>query len=228
MGIFDFLLGKDKGPGLAGVKFDNFNWKKVQETENIRVWQSEAFPAQLSLNYFNVAPDLPKDIAKLDKLRDFYRKKLRKQGGAMLEVDSLKFGEILSIETLFRIPQNPKNPQAGFIYVGSFTFPFADRSYVLKVQEQEFVNIGLREKMIREKLLEEKPQEKDAASNPIGWEFDPYDPEYQGIEKMNKSEEKRFDLFFPDHPLSHVRQYMYRLKNSLTFHKEMEKLEPIV
>lgn len=225
MGIFDFLLGKDKGPGLAGIEFDDFGWKKVQETKNILVWQSEEFPAQLSLNYFSVAPDLPRKLSDLNGLRQFYRKKLRKQGGAILEVDASKIKDFTSIETLFRIPQ--KNPEAGFIYVGSYTFPFADRSYVIKVQEQEFVNVGLREKMILEKLLEERPSEKDAEGKPIGWAYDPYDPDYLGTEKMNKSEEKRFDLFFPDHPLSHIRQYMYRIKNSLKFHPDMDRLESI-
>ncbi|MCI4669984.1 MAG: hypothetical protein MRZ79_17740 [Bacteroidia bacterium] len=221
----DFLLGKDKGPKMEGVRFDTFNWKVVQEHSNIRVWQSEEFPAQLSLNYFNVAPDLPKDINKVDKLRNFYRKKLRKQKGCILDVEPLTIDQYEVIRTLFRVPQ--KNPEAGFIYVGSYTFPFADRSYVIKIQEQEFMNVGVREQMIKEKLLSERPEEVDGNGDPLGWEYDPYDSDYLGDIKMNKSEEKRFDLFFPDHPLSHVRQYMYRINNSFAFHDDLKSFEPL-
>jgi len=224
MGIFDLFQRKDKGPGIESMEVDQMGWKEVLSNKHIKVWQSEEFPAQLSLNFFPSAPDLPRPLSDVEKLRKFYRKKLARSEGAVLKVESLQIQGYRALETLFRIPQKK---QPGFIYVGAFTLPFADRSYVVKVQEQEFTHIGEREKMIEQKMLEEKPQEVDQDGKPLGWEFDPYDPDLKTRYTMNLSEEMRFDLFFPDHPLSHVRQYMYRLKASLSLSDQLGELQAL-
>ncbi|MEO0898564.1 MAG: hypothetical protein AAFY71_19280 [Bacteroidota bacterium] len=221
MGIFDFFTGKKQGPGIEAIELDTWDWQEVQKAKNIVVWQNSEFPAQLSVNYFPTAPDLPRPLKDVDHLRDFYRRKLARAKGAILIVEPFQLNGYRAIETLFRIPQKK---QEGFIYVGSYTIPFADRSYVVKVQEQEFTHIGERERMIMERLLKDRPKEIGEDGQPIGWEFDPYDPAYEGEFKMNKSEEVRFDLWYPEHPLTHVRQYMYRLKNELKFSDEMKAL----
>jgi len=177
------------------------------------------------LNFFNSAPDLPRPLSDVNHMRAFYRKKLLRAKGAILNVEPIQTKGYRVIETLFRFPQTK---QPGFIYVGSLTIPFADRSYVLKVQEQEFMNIGMRETMIMDKMKEQRPQEIDEEGLPVGWAFDPYDPEYKGEFKMNKSEEIRHDLLFPDHPLSHVRSNMFRLKGEIEFIKELNELEKLV
>lgn len=214
MSIFQKLQSWLQKPddGLHHVTLDSLEWAEHDQTPYHIQWRAAAFPAQLSLNYFPAAPDLPVPITDLDRLANFYRKKLASQQGGILSVSLGRIEGIKVIDTLFKIPQHE---QEGFIYVGSVTIPFKDCSYVIKLQSQEFTHIGERERVVEEGL------HRDGLYDQRPWSQDPFDLELEGAHLMNRSEEARFDLFFPDHPLSQVRQLMGRVRASIQFSQEV-------
>ena len=108
--------------------------------------------------------------------------------------------------------------EEGLIFVSSITLPFADCSYVIKLQAQEYTHIGERERLVEERL-------KGDGKMPDVWAQDPYDDRYQLGELKNASDDARFDLFFPDHPLSQVRGFMFRIKSSIQFDEKVSNLE---
>ncbi len=207
--------------GLDAIQFDTLGWPEIERKDNHIYWQSETYPAQLSLHYFPQAPDLISDLDNSGSLQKFYRKKITKQGGGIIQVERARIQGYFAIETLFKIPMKA----GGFIYVGSYTFPFARHGFVVKVQAQEYQEVGIREKAVQEKLqasgqlLEEYGMSKD-------WEKDPYDKDYQLGARMNQAEEIKYDLFFPDHPLTRVREVMFRLRSSFLFDEGIAKLDP--
>ena len=55
-----------------------------------------------------------------------------------------------------------------------------------------------------------------------GWQQDPYDKSLKDRYLMNLSEERRFDKLFPEHPLSVCREFIERVKKSLSNEKKSE------
>ncbi len=206
-------------PNLSYISFDTLGWPEYQRTPYQIQWRSQDLPGQLSLNYFSNAPDLPNPLSDFEKLAHFYRQKLKNQQGGIIHISSGRTQDFRLIETLFKIPQKG---HPGYIYVSSFTLPFADRSYVIKLQIQEYTHVGERERVVEEGLR------RDGLFDDKPWSQDPYDLGYEGTHLMNRSEEPRFDLFFPDHPLSQVRQFMLRIQHSLSFAPELSQLEPVM
>ncbi|MEL6134245.1 MAG: hypothetical protein AAFR59_12850, partial [Bacteroidota bacterium] len=171
-------------PDLEALTFDTLDWPEIGRQKHRVIWQSEEVPAQLSLNYFPTAPDLPRPLSDTKKLIKFYRKKLARPQGGILEVKPGEVQGFRMIETLFKIPMKT----GGFIYVASLTFPFADCSYVVKLQAQEFTHIGTREQLVEERL------EKDNKV-PDRWTEDPYDPSVILGSLRHVGDDVRFDLF---------------------------------
>ncbi len=57
-------------------------------------------------------------------------------------------------------------------------------------------------------LLEKQGEIRVRDSIPEGWVSDPYDPWYTRGIRMNRSEQERFDVLFPAHPLSELRKFV--------------------
>lgn len=93
----------------------------------------------------------------------------------------------------------------GLAFIGCYTFPFADCSYVLKVQCSEAGITGMRETVIFAAL--NMPLE--------AWQEDPYDPLHKGVFMRNRADSPEYDAQFPDHPLSKVRGYLAELAGQL-------------
>ncbi|MEO1418236.1 MAG: hypothetical protein AAFW00_23320 [Bacteroidota bacterium] len=204
-------------PEKEALSFDTLGWPEIDRQKHRIIWQSEEVPAQLSLNFFPSAPDLPRPLSHTPKLIKFYRKKLTKAQGGILEVKPGEIQGFRAIDTLFKMPME----KGGFIYVSSITIPFVDCSYVVKLQAQEYIHIGKREQLVEERL------EKDNKV-PDQWTEDPYDSSVKLGSLRHVGDDVRFDLFFPDHPLSQLRGWMFRVKNSLHFDESFSKLEPLV
>lgn len=208
--------------GIEGVSFDTMDWPEFERKKQYIYWRSEEFPAQLSLHYFPQAPDLPGELENANKLQQFYREKLRKPGGGIVDIARIRIQSYLAISTLFKMPME----NGGLMYVGSYTLPFARYGYVVKVQAQEYQELGYRERLVQEKLQKSGQLRQDASGEWENWERDPYDPDYRFGTLMNQAEEIKHDLFFPAHPLTRVREAMFRIRNSLVFEESLSKLDP--
>lgn len=164
----------------------------------------------LSINFYPAIPDIPVDVSDVQALRSCYRSVSESYELALLEVETAEFSGVPAIRTLLKARLDP----TGFGFIGSFTLPFADHSYVIKVQSLEEGITGVREAAVL-MMSGFSPEVDEKTGKMIGWEQDPYDPGYQGAFMSNRADHPRYDAQFPDHPLSKARGYLNELAGQL-------------
>lgn len=101
-------------------------------------------------------------------------------------------------------------------YIGSYTIPFKNFSYVVKVQCIENGITGIRdntifELMIRNGKIKLNPEKQTVE----GWMKDPYDESVHLPLMMNLSESEEFDSQFPEHPLSRMRKFLKHVEETI-------------
>ncbi|WP_426395962.1 hypothetical protein ACN9M1_16210 [Ralstonia sp. R-29] len=195
-------------------------WILQQEDERIAIFRNEAGDT-LTVNYFMAVPDIQAPIDDADALRVFYRRMAEVHGLALIEADVAQLASLSAVRTLLkaRIEQI-----RGFAFIGSYTLPFADRSYVIKVESMERGTTGIREAAAM--ILMGPPNIDKATGELIGWAQDPYDPVYRAEFMRNQADDQRFDAQFPDHPLSRVRRYLAELESSVRPDQAIYELQP--
>jgi hypothetical protein len=179
------------------------------QAESVATYVNDAGDT-LSLNYFAKEPDIAADISDTEALRAFYRSAAEFNQVAMVEVDTAQLASLPAVRTVLKARLQPR----GFAFIGSYTLPFSDRSYVIKVQSLEQGITGVREAAVM--AMQPAPIEIDELTGKlVGWEQDPYDPSYRGSFMRNRADDPEFDPSFPDHPLSKVRAYLRELSIEL-------------
>lgn len=204
-------------PSIESVNFDISNWENLEVLADRIIWKNDKGD-RLSLHFFPIPPNIPANLNQLTKLRDFYRENVIEVGGGLVSVDVVSIKEFSAIKTIFKFPLKP----SGMRYLGSLTFPFADFSYVMKVDCPEYGTTGIREALIYSKVMQNvNPQDPYK-----GWFEDPYDPTRKDLVMLNKSENQEYDRLFSDHPLSRLRQYLLTIENSVEFTNEIRLATP--
>lgn len=198
------------------ISIPDFGWTKEKETESIIQWINPDEAMALSVNFFPAKPDIPtmKDI---EQVRQFYRNNIVQVNGGLIQVDFMDFSGVAGIKTIFKIPQE----STGTTYLASCTIPFANYSYVVKIQAPELGIIGFRETAISDRLIKEKVIE----SKENGWLCDPYDVDFKGGTPMNKSENSQYDSQFPSHPLTLARKFIDQVATQIKFYTEVYKVK---
>lgn len=212
-------LFRRKKNNIDLISIPDFGWKKQKNTTNLIQWINPEQTMSLSLNYFNLEPDLP-SLKDINLVRDFYREQIVQYNGGLIQVDLLNIRDYKVIKTIFKIPQEP----TGMVYLASLTIPFKNSSYVIKLQAPEVGTTGLRDSLIAGKLMQSGDIEigENGFEN---WFSDPYNNEYSKGTLMNKSEELKYDNDFVEHPLSQARKIITEIINNIEFNNELEKLE---
>jgi hypothetical protein len=209
-------------PSLEQVEFDTVGLKFHSETNRVlKVWTNLEADV-VTLNLFLTAPDIRVSLANLEGLREMYREQVTAAKGGLIEVGTLEVSSIPSIKTILKLPQK----MAGVAYVAAITIPFKDFSFVLKITCQERGFGGTRETRILEQrrlALLEKGETRDVM---IGWNSDPYDPNFQSELLMTFAENQVFDADFPDHPISRARFWIEKFEKSLKLEKSLVAFEP--
>ncbi|MFT5819074.1 MAG: hypothetical protein ACI8ZM_000296 [Crocinitomix sp.] len=210
------LFNRSK-PDINSISFPTFGWRLETKTKAVKYWINEEETMALTVNYFDLEPDLP-SIKDIDTLREFYRTQIAEANGGLIQVDLVKIAGYTFIQTLFKIPQEP----SGMLYLVSLTIPFENCSYVIKIQAPEFEPTGMRDSIIADKLMQKG--EISAGENGYeNWMTDPYDPEFKGGTLMNKSEAANYDKDFLDHPLSQARKMIGEIITQLAFKSVLDK-----
>lgn len=172
------------------------------------LWKDQNSTAELSINYVDMAPDLP-TIKDENALREWHRQELMMAGGAMIQANLIKVQNTPALASIFKFKQVPK----GMSYVGFLSIPYQNCSFVLKVCcNERMEETGIRDAAILEQKLADgtvKFEEHETGSSVrVGWWHDPYDETLTQGFLMNLSEKEEYDAEFPDHPLSVVRRWM--------------------
>ena len=182
-------------------------WELRENSESIKAWYNK-FGDRLSINFFLKKPNLPEDIADIQSLRNLYRESITQENGAIVEVEKDYIHSLLAVKTIFKFVQDP----AGFTFIGSYTIPRRDFSFVLKVQCLERGITGLRESVILDKALGVGLVDIETKK---GWFFDPYDPDFKAPILSNIADREEYDDRFPKHPLSRARKTMKMVKDNI-------------
>ncbi len=215
--MFDLFRKKENKITIHSVSIPNFGWNKAEETASRIVWVNPEESALISLNFFNLQPNIP-TVKNLDVLRNFYRNSISESKGGIIEVSLLKVHDIPSIKTIFKIPQ----PQSGMTYIASVTIPFENYSFVIKIQAAEVGTTGIRDAMILNEML--ASGEVTFGEQIENWFADPYDPDFKKGTPMNKSEQEKYDTEFPEHPLSIARASITKAIQETSFKPEIKEL----
>lgn len=213
-----FSFFKKSHVSIRSVVIPTFGWQEIESNPAVIKWLSPNQDAILSINFFNLKPDLP--TIKNDKvIRDFYRAQLAPANGGLVQVDIVDIKGIAGVKSIFKIKQQ----DAPMVYLASITLPFENYSFVIKIQAIESGITGMRDAVILNKLIASgevqiKGQETE------GWFADPYDDSHCCGILMNKSEQQLYDSDFPDHPLSVNRSLIEQIQKDIFFEPEIFKI----
>jgi hypothetical protein len=213
------MLNWLKNNEIDRVRLDVNGWILREKNSDLKIWDSEVGDV-LSLNFFNKTPDIPVSLSNTTELRNFYRKNITDAGGGILKVEVIDIKGLAVIECLFKIPMQP----SGMLYLASFTIPFRDKSYVIKLQCPEQVITGERDAVVFA-LQSNFDDEDDENFDPFkGWTKDPYNETLIEGVLMNLSEDEKYDEKFPNHPLSRARKHLSQIKETISFDDRLFKL----
>jgi hypothetical protein len=137
---------------------------------------------------------------------------MAKSGCAIIEVDVVKVDGCWSIRQIIKKPQQPH----GMMYIGAYTLPFRDFSFVVKIQCMEHGMTGKRDTLVLDEKVAAREVTIDFKKGEVrGWMQDPYDDSIRDVFARNLSEAEEHDGRFPDHPLSRLRGLMRRVQETL-------------
>lgn len=216
--MFNFFRKKKAKVTINSISIPHFGCNKVEENDSRIVWVNPEQSTLISLNFFDIQPDIP-TVKDLGFLKKFYRRNISTSNSGIIEVALLDIHHIPGVKTIFKIPQ----PEGGMTYISSITIPFENCSFVVKVQAAEVDVTGIRDAFVLEKLLSsgEINFENDQLQN---WFEDPYDPTFKEGTPMNRSEHEQYDVEFPQHPLSIARALINQAGREIIFKPEIKEL----
>ncbi|WP_299713377.1 hypothetical protein [uncultured Tenacibaculum sp.] len=199
---------------INSIAIPTFDWVEKEKNANLLEWSSKDRTKILSVNFFNIPPDLP-TIQNVHILRKMYGEMLRNNNGGIVSLDIVELSGFKAVKIIMKFPQNP-----GMAYLSSYTIPFRDYSFVVKIQASESGVSGMRDTVIFNKLLA-NGEVKVVDKNIENWFYDPYDATISDGIRMNKSEEEKYDEEFPEHPLSISRKLFRQIEKEIKFEKEL-------
>jgi hypothetical protein len=185
-------------PDVNSLSFDTTGLRLVQDEPARKIWHS-LLGDGIGLDCFRIPPDLPKDAKSLDDLRRFYIGAIGNSGARLVSLALGELGKCRAIELIIKAPQQP----SGMTYVGSFTIPFRDFSFVVKSQCEERGTTGLREATLADRLLKAGKIRFDPVARRITGEWDP--------------DHEKYDSEFPVHPLSRLRAILGQVEETGVF-----------
>ena len=189
------MLERKPNASLDSVSFDASQYHYQGDADGKRTWFTPAGDA-ISVIYIPTRPGLPAQAHAISELEKFYRERVCNDQVRMTEFSLLTVAEIHCIWMILKVSLQP----SGMVYLGSLTLPFADFSFVIKMQCIERGITGLRETAL---LL--KAQQNGAVT--IG--------EDGKISGDWNPDAAVHDEEFPDHPVSRLRAEFTRIMASL-------------
>ncbi|MGH1336099.1 MAG: hypothetical protein ACRBFS_08225 [Aureispira sp.] len=191
-----------------GLSFETFNWTKNRENleEHFISWSCDDYPIGISLNYFDLVPDLPLE-GNIEVIRDGYWE----HGIAMLKCDFTTIQEVLCLENLFKTVYEDHVVQ----YIAIVIIPFQDQSFVLKVFAEDYGSTGLRDTIITPFVCDNIMDRANAT-------IYPYDDTKEG--RMTIAENEEFDELLPFHHLTILRKIMPSFLESISFSEELKNV----
>jgi hypothetical protein len=204
-------------------ELDKHGWKLREKSSHAKVWDI-SFGDVLLLEFRNKRPVMP-FLSQTIELRNYFRKNVIESGGGILKVEVIELKGLSAVDCLFKIPMKP----TGMLCVGSLVIPFSDKAYYIEVQCREQGMTGVRESLIWLRQGDSANKEDEVQDENFdilrGWMKDPYDESATEGILMNLADDEKYDVEFPDHPLSRARKYMAQIREIISFDNQLFKLD---
>ena len=201
MGLTDRLFGKKKVQDpMSRLNLEEKSLKYEGTKNGVRVWYT-ADGDGIGLHYFGIPPDLPREQPTIEAFCTQYRAAIQAE---VVEVRIQKVADLLIVRTIGKVAQSP----TGMTYVGSYTIPFRDFSYVIKIQCEEREMTGIREAILVDKGLKSGDITTDDSGN---------------IVRNLVPDDEVYDKDFPNHPLSRCRRGLCMIASSLCLSEELKR-----
>jgi hypothetical protein len=180
------IFNRKSNASLNSVSFDTTQYQCTGETGDHRTWFTPGGDG-VGLFFFPEPPPFCGQMGTIAELQKFYLGRVCNDQVRMVEFRLLTVADTTCIWMILKISRKPH----GMTYIGSLTIPFAEFSYVLKMQCEERGITGVRETALLLKAQQEGTVTR-AADGKLTGEWNPDD--------------ERYDATFPDHPVSRLRR----------------------
>jgi len=177
---------------LNSLTFDTTDLRFGQEDADRKVWFTPDGDG-ISQHFFLKPPDIPTGMRSSEQVRDHYLSMLKGGPAKMVESQIVSLADCPAIRLIIKSPQQP----SGMTYLGSFTVPFRDFSFVVKCQCMEGGTTGIREAILTDMALKSGAMKLDAAGKMTG---------------RANFDAAEHDAMFPQHPLSRLRRVLGRIE----------------
>lgn len=210
-------------PSIASLRFDVANWQMKQRSEQRIVWFNQV-PDILILEFSPHPVHLPADLQNMTRIRVLIEQMVNQNAGALISAEHLLCDEIEAAKSIFKYRQTAssrRSPQ-GIVYAGLYIFPFADFHYLLKAQCSEYGTTGLREAAV----VTQQPYTGTTGSTNVN-AMEEMRPTPTGQKVMTGlSDDEKYDISFPQHPLSRLRDYLKQIEETLRADENLKLAEP--
>lgn len=192
---------------LRNVRLDLPGWTEATPEKGMRVWW-DAFGSALMLAGADASAlfELRTDAAELQRKA---RAVAESQSAGLIEVSSSGSAHGDLVRLIYKRLNRP-----ACVFTGMALLPA--RSHVWTVIAGERGVSGIREAVITGELIDSGRMTVEGYQR--DWARDPYDPDYQGVERSVlrfMSDDESYDARFPDHPLSRVREVLRSLPGAV-------------
>jgi len=205
-------------PNTNSVKFDISDCTLREQTEEHLGW-STGSNVYLVLRVPKQRADWPFDLRDVDAARSFFSQQSASNGGALLEMESVKVGSYPALRGLFKY-RSPIPQSLGLMFVNILWIPLGSCTAQLNVESLEHGETGGREAAVS--LIESEGQVSPPESEPVL---------VRSVEEMFShmraqplralpSDAQKYDQSFPEHPLSKVRHRMEQVLQTISIADE--------
>lgn len=160
------------------------------DQDGVRVWRTPDGDG-IGLIVIDSPPDLPRDVESRAAFETSFRGAFADPRVKLMELDFVSVDRVPAVRSIVAVLQQ----NGGAMFIGSLTIPFADFSFVFKVQCEERGLKGVRERTVLDRQVAAGLARQTDAG--IEGEFEPY--------------AERYDADFPIHPLTRVRRWLPRI-----------------
>jgi hypothetical protein len=211
---------------MNAITFDATGWTAAPcppgEAGCVQSWRNAAGD-ELSLCFYDSAPERPIADEALDAWRRQYRGLLAPVGGGLVELIIVTLDGLPALKIVGKMPQ----PHGGNCYLGMLSLLRQSFSYAFKLECPEHGFTGLREAVVLDRELARVPVGAGAPGIPPGWAADPYDTTIRGRGLRTRADDAAYDAEFPEHPLSRLRRTLHGLERSVTIAANIKERLPI-
>ena len=209
---------------IDSISFDLTNCELKKADQNQRAWLSSQTVAHL-LRFRPTPPSWSFDLSNPQAAKDFYRQQCDENSGAMLFAEVLPVSGFETLCGVFKYRAPVPNSLA-MLYVGILWLPFADCNFQINVEAMEQGTTGLREtgvRLMEPQIWDDPP---DAPTVVVASAEEMFSRMRAARVKELPSDAERFDVKFPDHPLSLVRYRLREIMHTLKLNTDGQALAP--